>query len=1057
VKKILSSLVYVWAITLLFSSASLAQTTTADITGEVTDASGAVLPGARVTVTNTATGVERAVSTNEKGVFLVPDLPPGPYQLSVALQGFETLVRTGITLVVGQHANLPVALKVGAVTEQVTVMEEAPLVNTSSSEVSGVVGEKAIEELPLNGRDFSQLPLLEPAVSAVRNSDPTVANKGYGTRLSMGGSRADQTAWLLDGTNIKSMSNFGTPGSAAGVMLGVDAMQEFQVLTSNYGAQFSRSSGGVINMVSKSGTNNLHGSAYEFLRNSDLDARNFFDIPTKPAFKRNQFGASIGGPIKKDRTFFFGNYEGLRQREGITELSTVPNANTHMGLIPAASGGGLQQVTIAPEIVPYLNLWPLPNGPALGGGSAELYAPGASSVTEDYFVIRVDHHLTDKQSLFARFTFDQGNLSTPDSVPINNTVVEAHSRFLTIGDDYILSPQFLASSRVAFNRTLLPSTVVSNVSYPASLNLFVPGQLPSVGYPGVTGYGPQTSNIFRSANNLYQFQESFLYTRGNHSLKFGGSLEKIGYNRFEEPAGATGSYQWATLPAFLADSALQTFSGPAIGNDTFRTWVWYTYGFYLQDDWKVNRRLTLNLGVRYEPYTIPSEKHDRVSTVENWVTGTGFSSGPGVSIFQNPSHKDISPRVGFAWDVFGDGKTAVRGGFGIFFIDLNGAAIGTPGDKNPPFAGFANTVLENGKGNLASSVADLAAATPALLSPAFTPISYMEIWQYNMKSSYEMKTNLTVARQLPGNWMLSVGYLGDRGIHLWSLGDANDAVPTYINGSFFIPKGTPHLNPNTGTGTIRDSSGQSFYNALNVEATKRFSHSYQLQIAYSWSKNIDDQTTGIALTDYTQGAISQEYNPRADRGLSALNLTDKLVVSGVYDLPSPARAGFAKTLLGGWQIANIFSANTGTPFSAFDSGTQAPTLARASGGQHPNLVAGRSFSSFVLGNPNQYFDTTAFSLPAPGYFGNAGRDIISGPGLVSFDMTLKKITPLSFREGASLEFHADFFNLFNDANFGLPATSVYNPSNGQVVAGVGLITRTITTSRQLQFGLRLTF
>ena len=387
---------------LVIGSRGMAQTT-ATVSGVVTDESGGVLPAVQLAITNAGTGIQRTFTTDTSGRFVVFQLPPGSYKLAATLAGFETLVRDEITLTVGQIATLNLSMKVGSVTEQVTVTADAPLVNTGTSAVSGVVEEKRIEQLPLNGRDFSQLPLVQPGVSAVRNGD-VVVSKGYGTRISMGGSRPDQTAWLLDGTNIRSVSNFGTPGSAAGLMLGVDAVREFQVLTSDYGAELGGTSGGVVNMVSKAGTNDFHGTVYEYLRNSDLDARNFFDR-VRPAFKRNQFGASLGGRIKKDKMFFFGNYEGLRQRQGITAVSTVPDADVH-------------QASVAPAIRPYLDLWPLPNGPRLGGGIGTLYAPANSPINENYFLARVDHHIGDRQSIFARVTFDQGDLTSPDAVPI---------------------------------------------------------------------------------------------------------------------------------------------------------------------------------------------------------------------------------------------------------------------------------------------------------------------------------------------------------------------------------------------------------------------------------------------------------------------------------------------------------------------------------------------------------------------------------------------------------------------------------------------------------------
>lgn len=1037
------------------------QTTTATIAGVVTDETGAVLPGTHVVVKNSDTGLQRGATTDEKGAFLVSELPPGPYEVTVSQTGFETLIRRGITLVVGQRADLPLAMKVGSVAEQVTVTEEAPLVNTSTSTVSGVVEEKRIEELPLNGRDFSQLPLVQPGVAAIRNGDVTVS-KGYGARVSMGGSRPDQTAWLLDGTNVRSLTNFGTPGSAAGVMLGVDAVREFQVLTSNYSAEFGGTSGGVINMVSKSGTNQIHGTLYEYLRNSDLDARNFFDIPDKQPFKRNQFGGSLGGAIRKDKAFFFGNYEGLRQRLGLTNAATVPDANAHLGLVPDGKGG-LQQLPVAASVRPYLDLWPLPN---LGNivdkngfttGIGNLYAPANSSVTEDFFVVRADQHISDKQSLFERFSFDQGTLVSPDVVPITNTHIAVHTRYTTVQHDFVVSPRFLMTTRVAANRTMVASQELPLITYPSSLNLFMPGELPTFSFPGVSTLGPASTNMGGRVQNLYDVQENIQYLQGAHTMKFGVQIDHVGTNINGMASGINGAYTWASLPDFLQDNKLQSFNAAAPGGSTFRSYVQYIYGFYFQDDWKMRPNFTWNLGLRYEPYTAPTEKHDRLSTMKDWLHDTTFNTK--ISLFQSPGKKDVSPRIGFAWDPRGDGKTAVRAGAGLFFVDLLGPYFLTPGMKNPPFFGSTALVL----GNLASSVADMQRIGPALLSPVANPNVLPEIIDWNLNPSYEVKYNFTIERQLPGSLSLSVGYLGDHGIHLWRIGDVNDFMPITLNGRAFVPTQTVRPNPNIGVGTTRHSDAESFYNALQIEVKKRLTRGLQFQSSYTWSKNIDDSTTGVAQTDFTpggNGASSQPYSPKADRGLSSLNIGQTFVLNGIYDFPAPSSKGFASAALGGWQIASILTANSGAPFTVLISGRNAQDGSRSSGIQHPDLNSSRSFSSIVLGSPNKYFDPQAFFLPPAGYYGDAGRNILIGPGLLNFDFSLHKTTPIPMGEAGKLEFHADFFNLFNRANFAnprAPQQQVLNPANGQYIAGAGQITSTVSNSRQLQFGLKLIF
>ena len=344
-----------------------------------------------------------------------------------------------------------------------------------------------------------------------------------------------------------------------------------------------------------------------------------------------------------------------------------------------------------------------------------------------------------------------------------------------------------------------------------------------------------------------------------------------------------------------------------------------------------------------------------------------------------------------------------------------------------------------------------------------TPNTLMDFIQYNLNPTYELKMNVTVERQLPGGMSVSLGYLGDRGTHLWRLDDVNDPFPTIVNDRPFIPTGATRPNPNVGVGTVRFSDAKSFYNGMQIEVKKRFSHGFQFQSAYTWSKNVDDSTTGVAQTDFVPGGVgntNQPYNPKADRGLSALNIGQTFVINGIYQIPSLAHSGIASVVLGGWQVANIFTANSGAPFTAFISGRNAQDQSRQAGVQHPDLVAGRSFSSIVTGDPNAYFDPKAFFLPPPGFYGNAGRDILTGPGLMNFDISLQKNTPLKIGEGRRLEFHADFFNLFNRANFANPRAAqaqVLNPANGQVIAGAGKITSTVTNPRQMQFGLKIIF
>ena len=448
---------YFFVISMIAATFSKAQTTTASFQGTVADATGAVLPGAQVTASNVETGLKRTTTTSDEGRFLLSELPPGSYEITVTLPGFDTLVRKGMTLTVGQQASLRLTMNVGTVDQHVIVTGDAPLVETTQSSVSGVVEEKRITDLPLNGRDFTQLALVEPAVVSLRNTGSGEIGRGFGTRMSVAGSRPDQTSWLLDGMNIKGSTQFGTPGSAGGGLLGVDGVREFQVLTTNYSSEFGGTSGGVVNMVTKSGTNQLHGSVYEFLRNSALDAAAWEDNAFgsgKPAFKRNQFGFSLGGPIRKDQTFFFANYEGLRQPKGFTNVAFVPDENVHKGLVPNPNGGGLQQVKIADSIADLLKLWPSPNVPGSSAAGVGLLSSSVSQRTsENYFMVRLDHRLSDNQSLFGRFSFDQASQDNPDTIPVDDFKLETKPRYATIQLVSVWTPKLLSTTRVGMSRT----------------------------------------------------------------------------------------------------------------------------------------------------------------------------------------------------------------------------------------------------------------------------------------------------------------------------------------------------------------------------------------------------------------------------------------------------------------------------------------------------------------------------------------------------------------------------------------------------------------------------
>jgi hypothetical protein len=723
------------------------------------------------------------------------------------------------------------------------------------------------------------------------------------------------------------------------------------------------------------------------------------------------------------------------------------------------------------------------NGGSVGGANSGVGAHFFSSpnpINEHYWVGRLDHQINSAQSLFFRATIDNGEITSPDPLPITTTESEMNTRYATLAHDYVASPSFLLSTRLAANRTLLGADEIPLVDYPSSLEKLLPGYLFTVGYTGVQSIGINTQNVIRHAQTLWTLDERAQATRGAHSMKFGITMDRVESSRRGGSAGLNGSMSWAGVEQFLTDQRPQTFAGAAPGLDNARTYVQYLYGFFFQDDWKARPNLTLNLGLRYDPSSGPHERHKRESTVDNWMTATAFQTN--IGLFNNPSERYWSPRVGFAWDPQGNAMTAVRGGFGLFYMQLLSAHYVVQGAKNQPFFATTNAIL----GNLGSVVSDLAANRAALLSPNFGgEITFLEITQWNLDPSYEMKFNLSVERQIGRNASLTVGYLGGRGVHLWRNTDVNNA-PYVLDaaGRPLVVFGTPRINRLAGVGQTRYSDAQSFYNAMQVELKKKMSGGFQLQTSYTWSKSVDDSTTGVANTDYNEGSASQAYLTKADRGLSALHVGQNIVVNGIWEVPSAFDGGIGNYLFGGWQLAGIFRAKSGTPFSVKVTSRNAPDQSRSASLQRPELAPGRDFENITtgtsagcgagagavpagqrLGTTSRYYDPCAFVRPgAPvgfaagsGYFGNLGRNTLTGPGLVNFDFSLSKSVPLGLREGSEIKFQADAFNIFNRNNLGLPATGALNPITNAYTPEAGRINTQVTRPRQMQFGLKLIF
>jgi outer membrane receptor protein involved in Fe transport len=947
-------------------------------------------------------------------------------------------------LTVGRDAVVSFELTVGSVTDQVEVTGDAPLVNTTTSEISALVNERTIVDLPLNGRDLFQLATLQIGVLNVGNLTENALDSGTGSvKMSINGARPNFNNFLLDGASVSEVQNT-TPGSVTGGFTGVDAIQEFQLLTNNYSAEYGGAGGGIINVVSKSGTNEIHGTAFEFLRNSALDARNFFDLEDVPAFKRNQFGGSLGAPIRKDKTFIFGAYEGFRQRLARTRIFTVPTAEARRGILPSGN------ITISPAVEPYLDLYPLPNAGDAGGGLG-FYTRGDSGQTnEDYFNVRADHNFSHKDTFFARYTFDDSELNEPDKI-ISNSILEGRTQYTGLGETHIFSPNVLNNLRFAYNRTRVFGDQVDVVPVPESL-FWVPGASALGAFINLGGLSELSDRRLVPrflVQNSFEVTEQLGYNRGSHNMKFGFTARRIQLNAVSTniPFGAFifGSYE-----AFLRGRP-QIFAAPlADANDAYRGIRQSLFALYAQDDWKMRHNLTINLGLRYEPITTPSEANDKISNLRDPLHDREVTLG--APFFKNNSKKNFAPRLGFAWDINGDGKTSLRGGYGIFFVQPLPYTYRFEMSGQAPFfiVGFAF-------GGPFPNAFDRLANVPGLVASA--------TYEFDPSPAYIQQYNLSLQREIIGGFTATVAYVGSRGIHLPTNGNRNTSANFMIlpNGEKQFPVGVrnPLRNPFQAATRVTFFDGDSYYNALQLNVERRLSRGLQLQMAYTFSKSIDTSSDSVGLFQLESTQFAQDtFNLRADRGLSVFDVRHNFSLNVIYEFPYKTESGasgarrVADFLLGGWQANSIITARSGTPFNpiiTFNNSNDG----NADNIERPSWAPGFTPESAVTGNPNRYFRPEAFVVAPPGRFGNVARNALIGPGLATVDLSLMKSNRI--RERVTVQFRAEAFNLLNRANFSLPTTVEVFTSNGVTPPNVGQIVSTTTTSRQLQFGLKVIF
>ena len=1096
------------AITVLGTGHAYAQVAGATLTGTVKDTSGGIIPNAQLTITDVATAVTRTVSSGGAGLYTAPNLLPGTYEVRVTAPGFSTAVQKGITLTVGAQQVLDITMQVGQMTQTVEVTTEAPTVELTSSTLSAQVNAATVRELPLNGRSWTDLANLQPGVAGIEtqasfSQGADRGNRGFGAQVTISGGRPQQNNYRMDGISVNDYSN-GPPGSVMGGTLGVDAIQEFSVLTSNFSAEYGKSSGGVVNGISRSGTNAFHGSAYEFLRNSALDARNFFDGPVIPPFKRNQFGVSAGGPIRKDRTFVFGDYEGIRQAKGITNFNTVPSLAARKGII----SDGTPIVTSCPagsakldpnanycvddSAAKYLGLYPLPSeapDPTTPDIATFRFA-GQQIINENFFTVRVDHKLSEKDNLFGTYLFDKTPYTSPDL--FDNIQLESLTKrqFFALEETHIFSSHMTNSVRVGVNREYANNDqsvkALNPLSGDPSLGA-VPGKdatLVVVG-GGLTdldgGLGSLATWLFRWTS-MQAYDDAFL-AKGLHSLKFGVGFERMQFNL--KTLTGPGTFKFANFQSFLTNQPSQfTASLKDPGGRGLRQSL---VAFYVQDDWRWRSNLTLNLGLRYEMTTVPTEETGSISTLINM---TDINPHLGDPYFLNPTRRNFEPRIGFSWDPFRNGKTAVRGGFGIFDVLPLPYEFMTIVDNAAPFAegGKVKSTKKNPQlnGKFYAGAFALAQNNPSALQQTYI--------EHQPHRNYVMQWNLNVQRELAPNLTALVGYVGSRGVHQpFRADDINVTLPTLTSAGYLWPiGGGDTINPNNGTVRGVMWSGGSSYHALQVGVTKSMSHGLRAQGSYTFAKSIDTSSATLVGDAFGNSVPSLNwFDLRLGRGLSDFDIRRVLVINTTWQAPTiKSASGPLAWAANGWELGVIYKANDGVPFTpTFGSDGDPLGLGSTDTYDYPNRLTTPGCASLTNpGNPNNYIKTQCFPIataPSLAFYnancdpnvgdgpppngtgqcfnlrGNAGRNILIGPGVSNLDFSLIKNTYIrKISETFNAQFRAEVFNILNRANFAPPPfpnnTDIFD-STGAANGAAGKLTSTTTTSRELQFALKFTW
>jgi hypothetical protein len=987
---------------LLVSLPANPQVTGGTLSGTVSDSSGGGIPQAQLVIKNVATGVERTVASNDDGFYIAVNLLPGSYQMTASAKDFNTEVISGITMSVGGQQTFNVVLHVGTVANRVEVTGEDPAVQLASSEISAVVDATTVRELPLNGRSWTDLAALQPGVNMIE-TQPSFAsgsnrgNRGFGQQLTISGARPQQNNYRLDGVSMNDYAN-GAPGSVLGGNLGVDAIQEFSVLTSNYSAEYGKTSGGVVNAITRSGTNQFHGSLYEFVRNSALDAKNYFESAGtgKASFQRNQFGGTVGGPIFKDHTFFFADYEGNRQSKGISNIDFVPSPQARTGSIHD-SNGNLINVTVDPLIQKYLSLYPVPA--SCGGDVCPYNFNGQQVVNENFFTTRIDHRFSDKDSVFGTYLYDRTPYNSPDSFGNVGLRTLTARQIVAVEETHSFSTTLVNAIRFGFNHENVDNNVSATALNPAasdpSLGVFQNRNASVINTNGMSsmsgGFGGLPTYLY-GWNSFQGYDDAFL-NRGKHSIKFGGAIEAMHMRMVAEP-DPNGVWFFQDLQHLLENQPSK-FNGGVITSVQPRNFRQTIYGAYVQDDWRFLPNLTLNLGLRYEMATVPTETHGLMVNLRKIsdplpICGTPNPqcAGTGPLFTSNPTLHNFEPRFGFAWDPFKNGRMAVRGGAGLFdvlplpdvYYDLETQAV--------PFfqyLGFSST-------SAPTQPLKLGPLAAADFSTTQLRSTYL---QSNPSRNYVAQWNLNIQYSLTPSLTAMVAYVGSRGVHQpFRVDEANLTLPTLTSAGYVWPKvdalgnaysaqcnsldpngpadpascaPPPVVNPNYSSIRGVFYKGRSYYNSLEVQLAKRMSHGFQVQGTFTWGRSIDT-SSATGLGDPFSNSISSlnYFDTRLTRGLSDFNVGRTLVVNGIWDVPSPKSwSGPAHWIADGWELGMILTVSDGVPFTpTWGTGSDPAFTQSQDDYAYLNVLKTPGCKTLTNpGHPDNYIKTQCFSVP----------------------------------------------------------------------------------------------